>query len=71
MVVVLVALRMNIEMHVQASDMTASCGIRYYSKYKYPFPGTLVGGSLGNAILKPRQYPRIREYQVLSRITIG
>jgi hypothetical protein len=26
---------------------------------------------LGNATLKPRQDPRIREYQVLSRITIG
>jgi hypothetical protein len=36
-----------------------------------PPPGTVVGGSLGNATLKLRQYPRIREYQVLSRVSIG
>jgi hypothetical protein len=37
----------------------------------YPPPGRVVGGFLGNATLKLRQYPRIREYQVLSRVFIG
>jgi hypothetical protein len=28
----------------------------------YPPSGTVAGGSLGNATLKHRQYPRIKEY---------
>jgi hypothetical protein len=39
--------------------------------FTIPPPGIVVGGSLGNATLKHRQYPRIKEYQVLSRVLIG